>query len=72
MPCHHQADFPFYLRPNVWFGDLQTEYSVVLHDTEYPYWNQMSLNNTKLKLFIVVTFVLSLSKGCDSQMLQLN
>ena len=36
----------FHFWPSVWFGDLKTEYSMVIHDTECPYWDQASLNNT--------------------------
>ena len=35
--------------PDVWFGDLQAEKSMVkhhVHDTECPYWDQVSLNNS--------------------------
>ena len=46
--CKHQADGPLYVWPNVWSGDLQVlEKSMVIHDTECPYWDQVSLNNTK-------------------------
>ena len=34
--------------PNVWFGDLHVYKSMLigLHDTECPYWDQVSLNHT--------------------------
>ena len=41
------ADSPFYLWPDVRFGDLQTEDSMVIHDTECPYQDQVSISNTK-------------------------
>ena len=48
--CNHQTDCPVYLWPDAWFGDLETENSVVIHhDTECSYWDQESLNNTKIK-----------------------
>ena len=36
-------------------GDLQAQKkSMIIHDTEYPYWNKVALNNTKLKLKLIV------------------
>ena len=43
--CNHQADNSLYVRPNIWSGDLQVLKSMVIHDTECPYWDQVSLNN---------------------------
>ena len=41
-----------------WF--LQAE-RVVMHDTEYPYWDQVSLNSTKLKIVsLLYNFLLTL------------
>ena len=37
---NHQADSQIYVWPDVWSDDLQ-----VIHDTECPYWDQVSLNN---------------------------
>ena len=44
--CNRPADSPFYLWPNVRFGNLQTEDNIVTRDTESPYCNQVSINNT--------------------------
>ena len=45
--CKHQADSPFYVWRDVWSGYLQLlKKSMVIHDTECPYWDQVSLNNT--------------------------
>ena len=45
--CNHQVDSPFYLWPNVCSGDLHAkEKTIAIHDTECPYWDQVSLNNT--------------------------
>ena len=42
------ADSPIYVWPDVWSADLHLFIkSMVIHDTEYPYWDQVSLNNTK-------------------------
>ena len=46
--CDHQADSLFYLMSDVWFANI--EQSIVIHDTESPYCDQVSLNNTKFKL----------------------
>ena len=43
--CNHQDDSQCYLWPYVHFGDLH-EKSMVIHDTECSYWDQVSLNNT--------------------------
>ena len=44
---NHQADSPLYVWPCVWSADLHLLIkSMVLHDTECPYWDQVSLNNT--------------------------
>ena len=43
--CSHQADSPLYVWPDVWSGDLQVWKSMVIHDTECPYWDQVSLND---------------------------
>ena len=49
--CNHQVNRPVQLWPDVCFGDLQAKNkSVVIHGTECPYRDQVSLNNTKLKL----------------------
>ena len=43
----HQADSPLYVWPDVWSADLHLLIkSMVIHDTECPYWGQVSLNNT--------------------------
>ena len=43
----HQADSPLYVWPVVWSADLHLLIkSMVIHDTECPYWDQVSLNNT--------------------------
>ena len=45
--CYHQVDSPIYLWPDVCFGDLQAKKkTVVIHDTECPYWDKVLLNNT--------------------------
>ena len=44
--CNHQVDSPLYVWPDVWSGDMQFRKSMVTHDTECPYWDQVSLNNT--------------------------
>ena len=44
----HQADSPFYVWPDVWSADLHLFIkSMVMRDTKCPYWDQVSLNNTK-------------------------
>ena len=44
---NHQADSPLYVWPDVWSADLHLFIkSMVIHDTECPYWDQVSLNNT--------------------------
>ena len=45
---NHQADSPLYVWPDVWSADLHLLIfkSMVIHDTECPYWDQVSLNNT--------------------------
>ena len=44
---NHQADSPLYVWPYVWSADLHLLIkSMVIHDTECPYWDQVSLNNT--------------------------
>ena len=44
------SDSPFYVWPDVWSGYLQVcnffFKSMVIHDTECPYWDQVSLNDT--------------------------
>ena len=42
-----KADSPLYVWPDVW-PDLQVYESVVIQDTECPYWDQVSLNNINL------------------------
>ena len=45
---NHQADSSLYVWPSVWSADLHLFLkSVVIHDTECPYWDQVSLDNTK-------------------------
>ena len=44
--CKHQADSPFYVWPDVWSGICKLKKSMIIHDTECPYWDQVSLNNT--------------------------
>ena len=44
---NYQADSPLYVWPDVWSADLHLLIkSMVIHDTECPYWDQVSLNNT--------------------------
>ena len=43
---NHQADSPLYVWPDVWSANLQVHKSMVIHNTECPYWDQVSLNNT--------------------------
>ena len=44
---NHQADSPLYVRPDVRSADLHLLIkSMVIHDTECPFWDQASLNNT--------------------------
>ena len=44
---NHQADSPLYVWPDVWSADLHLLIkNMVIHDTECPYWDQVSLNNT--------------------------
>ena len=44
---NHQADSPLYVRPDVRSADLHLLIkSMVIHDTECPFWDQVSLNNT--------------------------
>ena len=44
---NHQADSPLFVWPHVWSADLHLLIkSMVIHDTECPYWDQVSLNNT--------------------------
>ena len=44
---NHQADSPLYVWPDVWSADLHLLIkSMIIHDTECPYWDQVSLNNT--------------------------
>ena len=44
---NHQADSPLYVWPDVWSADLHLLIkSMVIHDTECPYRDQVSLNNT--------------------------
>ena len=48
-----QTDWPFYLCPDHVMPTLvaaNIEYITVIHETECPNWDQVSLNNTKLKL----------------------
>ena len=42
----HQAESLLFVWPDVWSGDLQVYKSIVIHDTECPFWDQVSLNNT--------------------------
>ena len=45
---NHQADSPLYVWPDVWSADLHLFIkNMVIHDTKCPYWDQVSLNNTK-------------------------
>ena len=44
---NHQADSSLYVWPDVWSADLHLLIkSMIIHDTECPYWDQVSLNNT--------------------------
>ena len=50
---NHQADSPLYVRPDVRSADLHLLIkSMVIHDTECPSWDQVSLNNTNQTCFI--------------------
>ena len=43
---------PFYVWPCVWSADLHLLIkSMVIHDTECPYWDQVSLNNTPNQIY---------------------
>ena len=60
----HQADSPFYVWPDVWSGICKLKKSMVIHDTECPYWDQVSLNNTnqtkpQKKIFILLSWKLA-------------
>ena len=44
--CNHQADSPLYVWPDVWSGELKVQKKYGPHDTECPYWDLVSLNNT--------------------------
>ena len=46
--CSYQADSPFYLWPIIWCGDWRAKKEYGLYDTECPFWDQVSLNNTTL------------------------
>ena len=46
---NHQADRPLYVRPDVRSADLHLLIkSMVIHDTECPFWDQVSLNKTNV------------------------
>ena len=48
---NHQVDSPFYLWPDICYIDLQAKKkSMVIYDTQFPYLDQVSINNTKLTL----------------------
>ena len=51
--CNHQVaiECPLYVWPDVWSSDLQSDKSMVIHDTESPHWDQVSINNINLNLF---------------------
>ena len=50
--CSHQADSPFYLLPDVWSADCKHRNKcMIIHDTECPFWNNMSLKQHELKLY---------------------
>ena len=53
---NHQAEGPLYVWPDVWSADLHLLIkSMVIHDTECPYWDQVSLNNTnQTKPYVVM------------------
>ena len=53
--CSHQAGSPRYVWPDVWSGDLLVQKSMVVHDTECPYWDQVSFTNTNPTLILVHT-----------------
>ena len=42
----------FYVWPVVWCGDLQVWKSMVIHDTECLYWDQVSQNSTQTTLCV--------------------
>ena len=52
--CKITGDSPLYMWPDVWSADLDLLIkSMVIHDTQCPYWDQVSLNNTnQTKLFL--------------------
>ena len=51
---NHQADSPLYVWPDVWSADLHLFIkSMVIYDTECPYWDQVSLNNTNKQTYLV-------------------
>ena len=44
---NHQADSPLFMWFDVWSGDFANrEKSMAIHDTKWPYWDQVLLNNT--------------------------
>ena len=52
----HQADSPLYVWPDVWSADFHLLIkSMVIHDTECPYWDQVSLNNTNQTKSVALT-----------------
>ena len=52
---NHQADSPLYVQPDVWSADLHLLIkSMVILDTECPFWDQVSLNNANKQTIISV------------------
>ena len=51
--CNHQADSPLYVWSDVWSSGLQ-----VIYDTECPFWDQVSLNNTNPTQPFVYTYII--------------
>ena len=55
---NHQADNLLYVRPDVWSADLHLLIkSMVIHDTECPYWDQVSLNSTNQTFFFYIMII---------------
>ena len=45
---NHQVDSPLYLWPDIWSAEICNFIKcIVIHDTECPYWDQVSFHNTK-------------------------
>ena len=56
--CNHQADSPLYVLTDHVMSDLvmcKFRKSMVIHDAEWFYWDQVSLNNTDWQLILAST-----------------